>query len=44
MEDSKIKTIKVSQVVWKDLKMLSIEYEMSMSKVVSVLLAKMKEK
>ncbi len=44
MKDDKLRTIKVSQVVWKDLKKLSLEYEMPMTKVVGVLLAKMREK
>ena len=44
MKEDKLRTIKVSQVVWRDLKKLSLEYEMSLSKVVGVLLAKMREK
>ena len=39
----KSRTIKVSQNVWKELRLLSVEYEMSMSKIIDVLLEKMKK-
>ena len=43
MNEDKKRTVKVSQTVWKDLRLLSVEYEMSISKVIEILLVKMKE-
>ena len=39
---NKERNIRVSQNVWKDLKILAIEYEMPMTKVIEVLLNKMR--
>ena len=40
---NKERNIRVSQNVWKDLKILAIEYEMPMTKVIEVLINKMRE-
>lgn len=44
MNDKKMRTMKIDQENWKQMKMLAIEYEMSMNSALTVLLKKMKEK
>ncbi len=39
----KQRTIRISQEEWKDIKMLSVEYNMTLTEVIRVLLDKMKE-
>lgn len=42
-DDSKMRTMRISQQNHRDMKILAIEYELSMDKVLAVLLKKMKE-